>query len=134
MSKLTTVPHKDKYTHFYWNGHDITGMWMDFFSGLSMKEEKHCEWIFAKRYTKELDKLYPPKQLTKGVYKTMKDAKNIEKLDAVADLIYDTLFLVGSDDARLDPNSVYTLAVIFMDMLEAERKLVKSRLKESMKK
>ena len=59
MSKLTTNKNSDGYNHFYWNGADITGLWMEFFSGLSMKEEKHAHWIFAKRFTKQLDKQFP---------------------------------------------------------------------------
>lgn len=62
MRKFTCNKADDGFYHWYWNGNDITGLWMDFFSGLSMKEEKHADWIFAKRFTKMLDEEYPAKQ------------------------------------------------------------------------
>lgn len=49
---------KDGYYHFYWNGQDITGLWMDFFSGLTMGQERTAHLIFTKRYQKRLNELY----------------------------------------------------------------------------
>lgn len=56
---LTTADHEDGYTHFYWNGHDVTGHWMWFFGGLRLNEEKYCAWLYAKRHGKELNKELP---------------------------------------------------------------------------
>lgn len=55
---LSTRNHKGSY-HFYWNGHNVTGHWMWFFSGLKMKEEKYSAWLYAKRHGKELNKQFP---------------------------------------------------------------------------
>ena len=56
---LSVKNHKDGLAHFYWNGHDVTGHWMWFFSGLNLKEERYCSWIYARRHGKELNRLYP---------------------------------------------------------------------------
>ena len=53
MEKLLTIK-RDK---FYYNGHDVTGSWMDFFSGLSMEQEKDCVRLFIKHYYKQLKAL-----------------------------------------------------------------------------
>lgn len=56
---LSSRLHDDGYHHFYWNGHDITVFWMAFFSGLSIKEEKHAAWILARKHGKELNRQFP---------------------------------------------------------------------------
>ena len=62
---LVSDKHKDGFYHFYWNGRDITGLWMDFFSGLNMKDEVDCERIFIRKYGKHLNRQYPPNQRKK---------------------------------------------------------------------
>jgi len=59
---LSTAKHPDGYYHFYWNGHDVTSHWHWFFSGLRLKEERYCEWLYAKRHGKELNKQFPYKR------------------------------------------------------------------------
>lgn len=49
--------------HFYWNGNNITALWMDFFSGLSMEQEKDCVKLFTRKYAKLLKSL--PSKVTK---------------------------------------------------------------------
>ena len=39
---------------FFLNGKDISGLWYDFFAGLTMEQEKDCGKIFIKRYAKSL--------------------------------------------------------------------------------
>jgi hypothetical protein len=51
---LTSKEHKDGFYHFYLNGKDVTELWHEFFSELSMEQEKDCEKIFIKRYAKDL--------------------------------------------------------------------------------
>lgn len=59
---------KEGWWLFYWNGHDVSELWMDFFAGLSMKDESRCEELFIKKYGKKLNKQYPaPNQLTRKV-------------------------------------------------------------------
>ena len=55
--KITSRKHKDDYYHFYFNGKDITNLWMDFFSSLSMEDESRCEELFLKKYRTKLLKL-----------------------------------------------------------------------------
>jgi hypothetical protein len=57
---LTSEKLKDGYYHFFWNGRDITPLWMDFFSGLSMELEKDANKVFIRKYRNKLNKLYPP--------------------------------------------------------------------------
>ena len=39
---------------FYLNGKDVTAEWYNFFSGISMEQERDCERIFIRRYAKKL--------------------------------------------------------------------------------
>jgi hypothetical protein len=49
--KLTTKKNKKTgYYDFYVGKKDVTGLWMDFFSELSMEEEKRCVELFFKKY------------------------------------------------------------------------------------
>lgn len=50
---------RDGFYHFYWNGHDITMFWMNFFSSLREKEERYAGWLFARRHGKELNREFP---------------------------------------------------------------------------
>ena len=43
-------------TTFWWGKKNITALWMDFFSGLSMEDEKRCVELFLKKYEKKLSK------------------------------------------------------------------------------
>ena len=52
---ITEIKHKDGYFHFYWGSLDITSFWMDFFSNLSLEEEKECVKIFVSRYGKKFN-------------------------------------------------------------------------------
>ena len=52
--KIKIKTGKDGYSHFYFRGKDVTGLWMDFFSGLTMKQESKCEELFIKKYSKKL--------------------------------------------------------------------------------
>jgi hypothetical protein len=59
---LTYKKSKDGGYRFCWNGYDITDFWINFFSGLPLKQEKNSEWIFARRYSKILNKIFPLKK------------------------------------------------------------------------
>ena len=48
--KITTRKNKQGYTNFFADGKNVTGLWMHFFSGLSMKQEKKCIELFTKYY------------------------------------------------------------------------------------
>ena len=39
---------------FFFNGKNVTGLWMDFFSGLSMEQELSCTKLFIKKYGRKL--------------------------------------------------------------------------------
>jgi hypothetical protein len=46
--------------NFYLNGFDVTDLWYNFFSGLTMEQESHCLEIFIKRYAKKLVEINSP--------------------------------------------------------------------------
>ena len=50
-------------TEFYWGTQPITGLWMDFFSGLPMDKEKDCVRLFIKKYGKKLNEMAPGPEL-----------------------------------------------------------------------
>lgn len=53
MSKMNKSGEYD----FFYDSKKITGLWMDFFSGLSMEDEKRCVELFIKKYAKKLNGL-----------------------------------------------------------------------------
>ena len=52
MNKFN-IKRKGQFYEFYWGKKNVTDLWMDFFSSLSMDEEKDCVKLFIK---KEKDK------------------------------------------------------------------------------
>jgi hypothetical protein len=42
------------YTTFWYGRKHITNLWMNFFSGLTMEQEKNCVELFLKKYEKKL--------------------------------------------------------------------------------
>ena len=50
--KITT----NKHGNFFLNGIDITNKWHNFFSGLTMKQERDCVRLFIRRYAKKIIK------------------------------------------------------------------------------
>ena len=53
---LSMRRNKEGYTDFYYGYKKVTALWMDFFAGLSFKQENKCGELFIKKYGK---KLYP---------------------------------------------------------------------------
>ena len=51
---LTSKKIGDVY-HFYWKKMDVTGLFINFFSNLTIEKEKYCVELFIKRYGKILN-------------------------------------------------------------------------------
>lgn len=54
MKELTTKRREDGTVDFFYGRKNITALWMDFFSGLSMEDERNCTELFLKKYGKTL--------------------------------------------------------------------------------
>ena len=59
MNKLTIRKIKGEY-EFFWGKRNITLLWLDFFSGLHMEQEKDCVKLFIKKYAKKVNSNPPP--------------------------------------------------------------------------
>jgi hypothetical protein len=48
--KIKVIKNNKGFFSFYIGNKDITELWMDFFSSLSIKQERECVTLFIKKY------------------------------------------------------------------------------------